>query len=130
MISPTGKGVRGIDRWGSGEFGAPRGSNRTHDGTDFIATPGQAIFMPISGLIVREARPYSDSDYSGVLIRNDHIDIMMFYLIPNRNLIRTWAAKGAPIGVAQDISKKYPEIINHIHLGVKKFNPELLLNLP
>jgi len=130
MISPTGKGIRDRDKWGSGAYESPRGHSRTHNGTDFICTPGQSIFSPISGLIIREARPYADSVYSGILIRNDNISIMMFYLIPDKTLIQTWAVKGKPIGIAQDISLKYPDMTPHIHLSVKRMNPALLLDLP
>jgi len=130
MISPTGKEIREKDEWGSGRYGAPRGQNKLHDGTDFVCTPGQSILSPISGMMVREARPYSNSDYSGVLLHNDSIDIMLFYLIPDQNLIGKWIAKRSIIGVAQDISKKYPNMIPHIHLRVVKINPELLLNFP
>jgi len=130
MISPTGKGIRERDEWGSGEFGAPRGQDKLHDGTDFICTPGQSIFSPISGLLVREARPYANSNYSGVLLHNDNIDVMIFYLIPDTVLVGKWCVKGHVIGVAQDISEKYPNMIPHVHLRIVKFNPKLLLNMP
>jgi len=130
MISPTGKGIRETDDWGSGRFGAPRGNGNLHNGVDFICTPGQSVFSPISGVVVREAKPYPNSDYSGVLLHNDNIDMVLFYLIPDANLIGGWCVKGAVIGVAQDISEKYPDMIPHVHLKVVKFNPELLLDMP
>ncbi len=129
MISPTEKKVRGTDTWGSGAYGSPRGDH-LHNGVDFIAIPGQIVIMPISGLIAREARPYSHSNYSGVLIRNNHIEIMMFYLELLPNIIGKWLEKGDPVGTAQDISKKYPGITNHIHLTIKQIDPELLLDIP
>ena len=130
MISPTGKGIRQNDQCGSGKFGAPRGQGRLHDGTDFICAPGQSIFSPISALLIREARPYSNSNYSGVLLHNDNVDVMLFYLVPDYKLIGKWCVKGSIIGIAQDISEKYPNMIPHIHLRIDKVNPELLLNMP
>jgi len=101
-----------------------------HNGVDFIAIPGQIVIMPISGLIAREARPYSHSNYSGVLIRNNHIEVMMFYLELLPSIIGKWLEERDPVGTAQDISKKYPGITNHIHLSIKQIDPELLLNIP
>jgi len=130
MISPTGNGIRGTDDWGDGRFGASRGDGRLHDGVDFVCTPRQSIFSPIYGRLVREARPYPNSDYSGVLLHNANVDIMIFYLIPDSSLIGEWCTQGAVIGVAQDISEKYPGMTPHVHLKIVKFNPELLLDMP
>ncbi len=129
MISPTGYGIRGDDSWGSGSFGAPRGK-RLHDGVDFICTPGQKIWFPFdTGYMVRVANPYSKPGYSGCEIHamdngNSYI-CKIFYFQPDLYFIHSGEngpiiSQGQTIGIAQDISKKYPDITWHIHLQVRE----------
>ena len=132
MVNPTGLNIRGLDVWGSGSFGAPR-KNHVHQGVDFICVPGQAIFSPINGLIVREAHPYADDlTWSGCLIRGQYMEVKMFYLNLYRDLIGLNVTAGQTIGKAQDISLKYPGITPHVHAEAKSLltnmiNPEELL---
>lgn len=126
IMNPTGHSIRGQDSWGSGAFRAPRG-NHSHRGIDFVCEPGQDIFCPIDGTVVREARPYSKGEFSGVLIRNHNLDVKMFYFQPEPMLIGTLVAKGKIIGKAQDISKKYEGITPHIHLEISAINPQVFL---
>jgi hypothetical protein len=84
IMSPTGMGIRN-DAAGSGVFGARRTKtvNCTlveyeHEGTDYQCIPGQAVYMPFTGQIVREARPYADGSYSGVVIKSRRRTVMMF----------------------------------------------------
>jgi murein DD-endopeptidase MepM/ murein hydrolase activator NlpD len=127
MISPTGEGIRS-DRAGDGHYGARRGA-KTHKGVDYICIPEQPIKAPISGRIVREARPYATGDYSGVVIQNKHYAIKMFYLDPVRDLIGEDVEQGAVIGTAQDISKRYAGqgMTPHIHLEIDHVNPEIFV---
>ncbi len=131
MISPTGKGIRGSDKWGSGAYGSSRDNgSRIHSGVDFICEPGQNVLCPISsGKIIREAKPYSKGDYSGILIRGKNIEIKMFYLMPIFPMIGQECRKGDYIGIAQDISEKYPGMTPHIHLEIVSLNPGVLINL-
>ena len=129
MISPTGSCVRGLDKHGEGKYGAGRG-NHLHKGADFICVPGQNIVSPIKGIIIREAKPYAKSDYSGLLIRGSDIEIKMFYLEINLKLIGSSIMIGDFVGIAQDISKKYPGMTPHIHLEIVSINPELFINFP
>jgi len=134
MISPTGKPIRDFDAWGRGTYGAPRGK-RIHRGVDFICEAGQQVICPIGGLngdviVVREARPYTEGEYSGVLLKTVGIVIKMFYLEPDRSLIGQTIKQGHIIGHAQDISEKYEGMIPHVHLEIVGMNPEVLLNLP
>jgi hypothetical protein len=131
MISPTGKGIRGADAQGSGEYGAPRGGGKKHNGVDFVCKPGQGIVSPITGHVVREAKPYTDGPFSGLVIENDKIRIMMFYIQPDLNLIgKGEIEKGRLIGIAQNIAEKYPGITPHIHLRIERIDPTLLLDMP
>ena len=129
MLSPTRKRVRLIDKWGSGKFGARRG-DKEHDGTDFECSPNQPVLAPITGTIEREAPPYATGPYSGLVIKNNHVEIKLFYVDLNKDLIGKCVEKGKTIGIAQDISKKYPGMIPHVHLRIVKIDPELLLDMP
>lgn len=133
MISPTGKGIRRVDKWGRGTYGASRNSGKSkHDGTDYICEPGQNVVAPVGGLIVRESRPYGDQQwfwkYDGLIIENKCMVIQMFYLEPIRSLIGQYVNAGDLIGIAQDISIKYPGMTPHIHLEVKSIDPDLFIN--
>lgn len=113
---PVAGGLRTPDAWGSGAFGASRGDRR-HRGLDLIVDPGDAIYAPMDGTLVREVRPYaSDPRYSGVLIRGaGGVEIKIFY-------VSGWSlgpvSAGDEIGVAQDLRPKYPAITNHVHVEV------------
>lgn len=128
MISPTGKGVRVRDAQGSGLYGARRGSRR-HEGADYICEPGQAVFAPLSGTIVREAKPYDAGEFSGVLIQGTYMDVKMFYLTVAPELIGQIVKRGQVIGEAQDISKKYPGITPHVHLKIVGADPEIFTEM-
>ncbi len=114
--------VRGTDKYGSGKFGVSRdGGKRSHQGLDLGALPGEKILSPIEGLVVREARPYAnDPKYVGVVIDGTGewkgYQVKMFY-VKGIKLGRVRA--GEVVGTAQDLGKKYPGIINHVHLEVR-----------
>jgi len=134
MISPTGKGIRQADKWGRGAYGASRDKgNRKHKGTDYVCEPGQNVVAPITGIIRREARPYADPDwlyrYSGLVIENENVSIKMFYLEPMRHLIDKRVRMGDTIGIAQKISDKYPDMIDHVHLQIDSVNPEIFMGM-
>jgi murein DD-endopeptidase MepM/ murein hydrolase activator NlpD len=131
IISPTGLNPRGTDAFGSGAFRSPRGGSRLHAGVDYICIIGQDVYAPISGKITRLSHPYADDlKYQGIVMNNRYIEIQMFYLVPNRNLIRNYVQQGQVIGRAQDISKRYNtetrKMVPHIHLQVNWINPEAL----
>ncbi len=126
IVSPTGGPVRDADNHGMGHFGAPRDS-KTHKGADYVGEPGQEIFSPIDGRVIRVARPYSDdSRYSGLLISGKHLYVKIFYIEPDLGLIGIWVFKGkAVIGTMQDIGKRYTGITPHVHLQAM-IDPEYL----
>ena len=133
MISPTGHSVRGSDKWGSGAYFASRG-NRLHPGEDYISVPNQEIVAPISGLVLRERFPYPEPVegvfFGGVQIQGANCMITMFYFQLDKRLIKMNVREGQVIGIDQDISLKYPGIINHIHLQFDSIKPELFIVLP
>lgn len=119
-----------MDDFGSGLFNAPRGKEK-HNGVDYICEPGQVIISPVDGTIIRKAFPYTDKEFSGVLLENDSIILKMFYFIPDKKIIGSKVKQGERIGIAQDISKLYNDkkkkMIPHIHLQIEGIDPTVLM---
>lgn len=113
--------VRGKDKYGSGAFGASRdGGSRTHNGIDFVVTPGETIYSPIDGKVIRYSSPYpDDSRYSGLHIQNEKYLVKMWYLLPNQVKPGQKVTRGQALGVAQKISTKYGAgMVDHVHVEV------------
>lgn len=131
ITNPTGGAVR-VDSGGDGHYGASRrkanGTRYAHKGTDFEGTPGQPVKAPISGIIKRKAKPYTNGEYSGCVIVGKSGVCKMFYLVVSPNLVGTPVIQGSIIGVMQDISKRYQGVTPHVHLQFDEINPELLLD--
>lgn len=134
MISPTKLGIR-ADRGGDGKYGAPRSKTvkgkiikYEHKGTDFSCVPGQDVVAPVFGKVTRVAYPYPDKSYSGLVFDAEWITIKMFYVEPDKHAIGKMFYPGDRIGIAQDISKQYPDqgVTPHVHLEIVKvtLNPE------
>lgn len=130
LMNPTGNRIRN-DARGHGHYGARRTktvAGKTvayrHDGTDYEAIPGQVVIAPFTGIIEREARPYAG--YSGVLLVGRRARAKLFYVKPDPELIGKSVKMGSPIGLAQDISKKYPGMTPHVHLRITSLDPEMI----
>ncbi len=127
LVNPIKNGrIRNPDKWGSGSFGAPRGS-RKHNGIDITAINRQDVLSPVSGKVIRKSFPYAkDLSYTGVLIEgtDGHAGILVkiFYMTPLVSVIGSNVSAGEKIGAAQELTRKYPGITNHIHLEVRKNN--------
>jgi len=130
IVSPTGLGVR-VDQEGSGYYNALRSGGRWHNGVDFLCIPGQPVKSPISGTVVRIARPYANSDMSGVLIENSDIAIKMFYFEPDPDFIGKDVKEGDVIGTAQNVARHYNSegMKPHIHFEIFRINPLILLEV-
>jgi len=128
LFNPSGLGLR-EDSGGSGRFGAPRG-NRKHEGYDFLCKPGQIVRAVIPGKLVR-AYPYAgDVIFAGCRIWGKDWMSKMFYFIPHEHVINKDVLAGEEIGIAQDISAKYGGGMKpHVHCGLYKLNPTLLVNI-
>jgi hypothetical protein len=129
----TGFGIRN-DKGGAGTFGARRTKSNgkggvieyTHEGVDYKCLPGQTIFMPFTGKIEREARPYAEGPYSGLVITSKRLSIKIFYIEPYPEIIGKSVKIGMPIGKAQDISLKYKDsgVTPHVHVQIEACDPE------
>jgi len=117
--------IRGNDKWGSGAFGASRGS-RPHLGVDLVVEPGEYVYAPFDMKIERVSYPYSNSHYMGLAFSTNNsghlYDGRIWYFNPLPSVIGTNVVKGEVIGVAQDLTNKYPGITNHVHLQLQGSN--------
>ena len=119
---------RGCDNWGCGHYGASRGS-RKHRGVDFKANCGQVLLSSVAGTVTKIGYPYADDlDYRYVQVTDAaDYDIRFFYVSP-------YVKVGDKIkvidqlGEVQDLSLRYNNIANHVHIEIKKdgkyFDPE------
>jgi len=114
------------DEWGSGHFGARRGSKK-HDGLDLIVTPGQPIFSMIDGTVEKYEQCYlHDTRWKGVQIANAQLRVELWYMDPTNTVaVDEFVQAGQMVGVAQDISIKYPptekiphDMTPHLHVRV------------
>jgi murein DD-endopeptidase MepM/ murein hydrolase activator NlpD len=120
------------DAGGSGWFKSGR-IGHVHQGTDFVCTPGQPIYSPFAGTIVREALPYADdTHWRGLLFRSDDgsYECKLFYCVLAED-VGTRVERNQLIAFAQGISAKYATgVTDHIHVEVRRHgvvvNPESL----
>ncbi|WP_461141249.1 M23 family metallopeptidase [Spirosoma pomorum] len=120
------------DKGGSGYFGTGR-INRIHQGTDFVCEPGQPIYAPFSGTIIRESLPYADDTrWKGLLLRSDDgsYECKLFYCTL-AEAVGARVERNQLIAFAQGISAKYSTgVTDHIHVEVRRNgvikNPESL----
>ena len=123
FVNPTGKAVRGCDGFGCGGFGSRRdGGDRRHQGTDFDASPHQAVRAPISGFVSKIGEAYvDDGRYHFVEITNPalHYTARIFYVDPS---VKEGQAVrlGQPIGHDHSLEPRYPGITNHVHLELSR----------
>ena len=68
--------------------------------------------------------------FSGLLIQASDYEYTLFYFEPIKEVLMTTIKEGQLIGIAQDISIKYPGIIPHVHMQFDSINPELFIRLP
>lgn len=123
------------DRGGQGHFGAKRSKVGAqgevivynHKGTDYECVSGEPEYMPFTGQIVREARPYPEGPYTGVLIQSKRMTVKIFYVEPYPEVIGKVLKIGTPYGKAQDVSLKYKKqgVTPHIHIQIEAIDPDI-----
>jgi len=112
------------DPAGKGHYHAPR-NGRKHNGIDYTCTPGEVVLTPVGGVVTRLGYAYADDlDWRYVEITRgvDNLRHRFFYVEPSKTMkVGSHVSAGAPIGVAQDIPRKYPDqqMIAHVHHEVK-----------
>lgn len=134
MHNPTGGKIRN-DPMGSGYYGTPRG-NRKHKGLDHNCIPGQPYVAEIDCYIPREARPYPDEEYSGLIFEGKRITLMSFYFKPLAGIIGKHVKAGEQVGNCQDITKRKGKnydkrgMTPHTHTEIVSCDPMIFYELP
>jgi peptidoglycan LD-endopeptidase LytH len=120
--NPTHGGVRGIDAFGSGNFGAVRDAGkRRHHGVDYVSEPGAEVLAPLSGKITRIGFAYrgrEDLQYVEIVNPETQVSARVLYVSPTMaegDLV----SAGDALGVAQDLTARYPGITNHVHVEMR-----------
>jgi len=121
---PTGLAIRGTDAYGSGQYGASRGT-RSHDGADYISTPGLQVKAPLSGKVTNISKPYSSGIdamvLSGVeIVASDGTTCWIWYIQLSVNLVGTVVKAGVSvIGTAKTLKNRYKNgITDHVHVRI------------
>ncbi len=124
--------IRGIDRHGSGAWGAPRGKGRTHKGVDYVMWPGSLFLSPIGGTVTKLGYAYEDAPgkWEYVELVKGPYRVRFFYITPSV-AVGQIVRKGDPIGVVEDLRLRYPGMTPHVHIsmwrGEQRLNPDLEL---
>ena len=119
--------ARQQDAYGSGEYGAPRGS-RKHKGIDYACCVDSRVFSPVVGLVSKLGYAYEDDlafRYVQVTTE-DGYNVRVFYIDPTIPIGHR-VNKNSLIGTSQDLQVRYPKdqdhktaITNHVHVEVFK----------
>ena len=141
------QGLRGIDDFGNGAFGAGRiasnhsagdhkpGTSYAHKGLDIAIPAGGIIYSPCAGTLLWPGFAYKnmEGDLRSIHIvgsgefKNYRFTILYAKLMPNLRGIESVNA-GDPICLAQDIAsfeqaKRPGKCRNHIHVEVRRYDP-------
>jgi murein DD-endopeptidase MepM/ murein hydrolase activator NlpD len=146
-VSPY-RGLRTIDDYGAGGFGAPRRAGiqqYKHKGLDFLAEPGDVVVAPITGNIVHIGIAYPGSDLGSIhIVGSDEfadLKVKLLYGLRLESLaVGSVVTAGEQIATAQDV-KHYHErqggssrMMNHIHMELYRnsilVNPQHWTNIP
>lgn len=113
------------DKFGSGEYGASRDrGTRSHKGIDIITSSGEEVYAPFEANIIRQTFPYkNDPSYEGVVLQGTGkwkgYEAKVFYVT---GLLSGPVKEGMLMAHAQDLTKKYPGITNHLHFEIRLDN--------
>jgi peptidoglycan LD-endopeptidase LytH len=127
--NPTHGAVRGVDAFGSGDFGASRDAGkREHEGVDYVAAPGAVVHAPISGEVSRLGYAYRGvGGFRVVEIVNSETKVKarLYYVAPSV-AVGDVVVAGQEIGTAQDLGARYPGITNHVHVELRDAQQQLI----
>lgn len=119
--NPTGKGVRIEDAKGKGTYGARRvrkGEVGVHEGTHYIAAPGQDIDAITGGIV----DSILSADYDGLIVGNNRgLSWMILYIDVDPSLSEgDYVKSGQVIGTSQDMKADYGDgMTNHVHVQLR-----------
>jgi hypothetical protein len=111
------------DAWGSGAFGASRGT-RIHKGIDWCCYPDTVIQSHVTGTVTKLGYPYSDDMSFRYVEITDATKLRhrFFYVKPSVE-VGDDISPGDQIGWSQDIAGRYSDpgkgpMTGHVHLEV------------
>lgn len=109
--------IRASDSQGRGYYGAPRGS-RTHNGVDFVYSPGDPVRALLSGTVSKLGYPYEDKpQFRYVELRRPNGDLVRYFYVEPGVRVGDLVKVGEVIGTCQKLP--YAGIIDHVHVEVK-----------
>jgi hypothetical protein len=130
------RGTRGVDSWGSGNFGASRdGGARQHAGLDFVAVPGDPVYSPIDGVVSHIGIAYQDSDMRSIHVsgvgQHHGMQVKLLYVQPDPGIGGRAVISGDRLGDAQDVAAYWAarkpdhagEMRNHVHVEIALDGP-------
>ncbi|XP_067827941.1 leukocyte cell-derived chemotaxin-2-like [Heptranchias perlo] len=127
--NPSNK-VRGTDKFGSGAYGASRGS-RKHKGVDVVCRDGSTVYAPFSGRLVRRENPFGNGNAidNGVRLEGSGHCVVIFAFAPDRYTGNV--SKGQKIGRMLEMQSVYPGITSHVHIQMcdTSINPTRYLRI-
>lgn len=106
-----------------------------HDGLDLGGSPGDTVYSPVDGRVVRQITCYRGDVYLGLeLVTPAHLHVDLLYLLPLPGIVEAGAqvAAGEPVGILQDVSRRYPpapgaepmEAHTHVRVWMRWSDPE------
>ncbi|MDE0035306.1 MAG: M23 family metallopeptidase, partial [Deltaproteobacteria bacterium] len=123
--------VREKDGYGVGDFLAPRAltdkagnvvGTRYHGGVDYVAKPGEPIFSPVNGKVIRVTNAYKKDNHGlkAIVIEQSGYEFRVLYVEPRPELkVGSSVTGGTRIGTAQNLSTKFKQgMTNHVHLTI------------
>ncbi len=119
--------LRKTDSHGAGHYGASRG-NRVHNGIDLCAAPGSYVYPIESGTVTKLGYPYGDDlAFRYVELETEEgLFHRYFYVEPLVDLDDYISFTNyTPLGIAQDLTARYPGITNHFHFEIRRAMPDV-----
>ena len=113
LTPPLLHGLRGVDAYGDGAYGASRdGGTREHLGIDFVGTPGESVVCPCRATLTWVGYAYPDSKvYRSIHLRSlDEPDLLLtlLYVDPKDDKSGEEYMPGDAIGSLQNLQDRYP----------------------
>ncbi|XP_070783534.1 leukocyte cell-derived chemotaxin-2-like [Enoplosus armatus] len=127
--NPTNR-IRGSDTFGSGGFGASRGS-RSHAGVDIECQDGSRVYAPLDMTIIRQSTPYKygtkTAINNGIVFEAEGMTFKLWYIRPVKT--SGTVTKGELIGTMLPMQSVYQRITSHVHLEKSdKTDPMAVIN--
>lgn len=109
---------RGSDKWGSGDFNAPRGK-RKHRGIDFAAYPGTLVHPEFGGIVTKIGLAYSGEHYTYVEVEDGWKFKARYFYIKPAVIKGQVVGREDVLGSVQKLDTKFEGITEHVHFEVR-----------